>query len=349
MKIEMGESLFYSWLRHVKECQIVQTNWKVSPQWQLQNEDALDKLMKKTDAFFSEKYGYKIFKQNASLSQILMQGECDAVGINIQFGRNQFYAIDVAFHEAGLNYGTREVTVMKIIAKTVRTAMCLHGYMGCRDAELIFASPKINPAILGDVMPCIEDLNNLFREEGYDFKARVIANEEFNSLVLQPILLVSDGIADTAELFLRSYQMFTMFSDSSAPAEAAARPRASAPRRHSSVPEETKNSTYKELKIGKLAQVVFRKLLESGAATEEEVFLMQTADYSKQTFDLQYPTLVSMDAAYDPVRYYVKPLTIAGKQYLMCSQWFETTANNDRPFLDRWIEEHEAKEEKADG
>lgn len=30
MKIEMGESLFYSWLRHVKECQIVQTNWKVS-------------------------------------------------------------------------------------------------------------------------------------------------------------------------------------------------------------------------------------------------------------------------------------------------------------------------------
>lgn len=27
MKIEMGESLFYSWLRHVKECQIVQTSW----------------------------------------------------------------------------------------------------------------------------------------------------------------------------------------------------------------------------------------------------------------------------------------------------------------------------------
>ena len=44
MKIEMGESLFYSWLRHVKECQIVQTNWKVSPQWVLQNEDELQRL-----------------------------------------------------------------------------------------------------------------------------------------------------------------------------------------------------------------------------------------------------------------------------------------------------------------
>lgn len=45
MKIEKGESLSYSWLRHVKECQIVQTNWKVSPQWVIQHEEALAQLM----------------------------------------------------------------------------------------------------------------------------------------------------------------------------------------------------------------------------------------------------------------------------------------------------------------
>lgn len=343
MKIEIGENLLYSWLRHVKKCQIVQTNWKVSPQWQLQNEAALDRLEKETDALFTEKYGYRIFKQNASLSQILLQGECDTVGISIQSGRKQVYAVDVAFHEAGLNYGTREKTVMKIVAKTVRTAMCLYGYMGCRDAELIFTSPKINSAILGDITPCIKDLNHLFRQEGYDFKARVIANEEFNTLVLQPILCVSGEIADTAELFLRSYQMFTMFSDSSAQTDAPTKRKAHAPRRSLAVPESPGNSAYKELKIGKLAQTVFRKMLESGAATDEEVALMQIADYSKQTFDLQYPALVSMDADFDPNRYYKDPLTIAGKQYRMCSQWFETTANNDRPFLDHWIEGHEQK------
>lgn len=59
MKIEMGESLFYSWLRHVKECQIVQTNWKVSPQWQLQDEDALERLAKKADTLFSDKCGHE--------------------------------------------------------------------------------------------------------------------------------------------------------------------------------------------------------------------------------------------------------------------------------------------------
>ncbi len=30
MKIEVGESLCYSYLRHVKQCPIVQTNWKAS-------------------------------------------------------------------------------------------------------------------------------------------------------------------------------------------------------------------------------------------------------------------------------------------------------------------------------
>lgn len=35
MKIEVGESLLLSWLQHIKECQIVQTNWKASNKWQL--------------------------------------------------------------------------------------------------------------------------------------------------------------------------------------------------------------------------------------------------------------------------------------------------------------------------
>ena len=30
MKIEIGESLCYSYLRHVKRCWLVQSNWKVS-------------------------------------------------------------------------------------------------------------------------------------------------------------------------------------------------------------------------------------------------------------------------------------------------------------------------------
>ena len=58
MKIEMGESLFYSWLRHVKACQIVQTNWKVSQHWELKHEAEIEAMMKTIDNHFSSKYGY---------------------------------------------------------------------------------------------------------------------------------------------------------------------------------------------------------------------------------------------------------------------------------------------------
>ena len=213
MKIEMGESLFYSWLRHVKDCQLVQTNWKVSPQWELKHEDELQALMDESDQLFENKYGYKIYKKNSSLSQIIQQGECDAVGISLQDGEMKVYAVDVAFHENGLNYGTREQTVMKIIAKSLRTAMCLYGFFNTNSAEIVFASPKIHASILNDAIPCVYEANNLLKARGYNFNIRIIANQDFNEMVLQPILLLSGGIADTSELFLRSYQMFKMFED----------------------------------------------------------------------------------------------------------------------------------------
>ncbi len=67
---------------------------------------------------------------------------------------------------------------------------------------------------------------------------------------------------------------------------------------------------------------------------------MQQVEYSKKVFDLQYPLLVRADQEFDTVRYYVKPLIIRGVNYMMCSQWFETSVNNDRAYLLKWIEEN---------
>ena len=340
MKIEMGESLFYSWLRHVKECQIVQTNWKVSSQWQLPNADALKELMALVDNHYSQKYGYAIFKRNASLSQLLQQGECDVLGISIQPDDMKYYAVDVAFHEAGLNYGSRDTTVMKVLEKCARTAFCLHGYLSTREAEIIFASPKINPAVLSDLTRCIAEMNELFANSGYDFTFRIIANEEYNDLVLKPILLVSDGIADTSELFLRSYQMYKMFSDAKTTAKRT-KSDTSTTKAESPEYDYTDADVYQELKIGQLAQKVLGRMLCDGCASDEEIEAMQTAEYSKQQFDLQYPLLRLATESETPLHYYAKPIEINGTCYRMCCEWFEKKgANNDRPYLLKWIEEH---------
>lgn len=331
MKIEMGESLFYSWLRHVKECQIVQTNWKTSPQWTLQHETELEKIMSATDEFFQKKYGYRIYKQTSSLSQLLQQAECDAVGISIQDGVNRIYAVDVAFHEAGLNYGNRDMTVMKVIAKSLRTAMCIYGYLDSKDGEITFASPKINKRVLADIGPCLEDMQAVMDGMGYSFRFRVIANEEFKDKVLSPILMVSDGVADTTELFLRGYQMLQMFDDSAEIKESN--------KKKSTKPERI--DAYAELKIGKLAQIVMRRILESGNVSQEEILLLQDKDYSKKMLDLNFPALVKQNGNYDKVRYYKDPVIVGEESYMLCSQWSESSANNDRPFLVKWIEEHE--------
>jgi hypothetical protein len=210
MKVEMGESLFYSWLRHVKACQVVQTNWKPSPSWELHNESQLTAFMKTSGELFAEKYSFNIYR-GASFRQVLAQAEADAVGVKVADDEISVCAIDVAFHEAGLNYGEKKKTVEKVVQKLLRTAMCVSGYFGTNDGDIIFASPKIHKAITAALAPCVADVNGLFSEMGFGFKAEVIANGEFDTQVLKPILTASAGVADTSELFMRAYQLVKMF------------------------------------------------------------------------------------------------------------------------------------------
>ncbi len=339
MKIEMGESLFYSWLRHVKECQMVQMNWKVSSQWDLLHEQELQTLLNVVTEHFQTKYDYNIFKKNSSMSQIIRQGECDVLGVSFDREENKFYAVDVAFHESGLNYGSKEETVMKVIAKMVRSAICLYGYMDTKTAEIIFASPKINPVIMEPLSSCIDDLNYIFKLQGYEFKVRVIANDLFNEQVLQPILLASNGIADTSELFVRAYQMYQMFSDKKPPKR-----ENGTHEKNDTVSLEVNNllsrELYSELKIGKLVQMVLKPLIIS-KVTKQEIQKMQEIEYSKITFGIQYPLLLKTDAPIAERHYYKDLFDINGETYRLCCEWYETGANNDRPFVEQWIKDHE--------
>ena len=212
MKIEMAESLFYSWLRHAKGCQMVQTNWKVSPSWTISNEFVIEQMFNELKDYFMKTYNYKVFNKN-SLSQFIKQGECDVLGINVNCGVNQYYAVDVAFHSDGLNYGSYEKTIYKVISKCIRTAFCLYGFFEASEAEIVFASPKINPRELTGIIPLIQFINDYFTKKGFSYKFRLIYGSDFELNVINPILIASDNVADTNELFIRSYQMLKLFEN----------------------------------------------------------------------------------------------------------------------------------------
>jgi len=343
MKIEMGESLILSWLRHVKECQIVQTSWKASSKWELKNKETLIGLLNNSGAFFKDKYGYDLYKGSSGLEQILAQAEIDVLGLSFNEEDTPIYAVDVAFHEAGLNYGNKDETVSRVLKKFLRAAMCIYGYFGYAKGSIVFASPKINPASAMPILESINDIGSVFSEFGLEYSTRVIANDEFSESILQPVLNTMGDVADTSELFMRSLQMYNLFAEKKQKTNTGAttvRPKISG--RLEKI-DSADIEGLKEMKIGVIVRTVLRKILEDGGISADEIERMQTKEYSKKTFDIQYPLLLRKDSVQggSPSRYYSTPVTINGVQYYMCSEWFEVEANNDRPYLMNWLAIHQ--------
>jgi len=84
--------------------------------------------------------------------------------------------------------------------------------------------------------------------------------------------------------------------------------------------------------VGKLVQDEFMKLLTSGRLDSSVMEALQNQDTSKELFGVNYPVLLPIDSATDIKkgvdsngvnRYYIKPICIREKWYLVTSQWFE--------------------------
>ena len=142
MKIEIGESLVYSWLRHVKQCQIVQTNWKPSPRWWMNTIDYEPIIADINNRF--QNLDMDIFGNN-NIEQFFRQAEIDVLGVsNNQENEPPLYLfIDVAFHEGGLNYGDRNETITRVLKKFIRSYFIFKSYFGdAENGSFFFISPK---------------------------------------------------------------------------------------------------------------------------------------------------------------------------------------------------------------
>ena len=204
MKIEMGESLLQSYLKHVKNCLISQTNWKTSSNWNIDSScrDKLEYIYNKirTNNQFSD-----VFKKN-ELDQILKQAEIDVLGIN---NANTVFMVEVAFHEGGLNYGSKIETKNKIFEKLLRAYLIGLAYFSNKELKILFATPKTNPATKEIIDDYFELLDREFSSEKVHFQ--FITNENFKNEILIPTLKTTSSEADTGELFLRSYKLLNMF------------------------------------------------------------------------------------------------------------------------------------------
>ena len=214
MKIEIGESLAYSWLRHIKGCQLVQTNWKVSSEWDgFDCEDELGDLIDKVANKFGgiENVFGKICPNNP-VDQIIKQAESDVFGIHFEGDTCTYYMVEVAYHKDGLLYETAEKTALKIVEKIVRSAMCLRRYFHTKKGTIVFISPKVGKTTKDTIVDKVDALKTVLnsKEIGYEFDIQLYFNEDFRTSVLEPVLNVSEKVNDTSELFMRSYQLWDL-------------------------------------------------------------------------------------------------------------------------------------------
>lgn len=201
MKIEIGESLCYSYLRHVKRCWLVQANWKVSEHWSTYTADAeLAKMFQTMKQKFDE--DGTVFKQTKNAKQFVKQGEIDVIGVEQQ---GDIHALDVAFHESGLNYegGSNN----RVLKKLLRTYLILHTYSPPETKfHIYFVSPKVNPRVKNQ----LKDTFDALRKEYSETEWNLIINDDFTDQILQTTLEKADTVADTSELFVRASKLLEL-------------------------------------------------------------------------------------------------------------------------------------------
>ena len=338
MKVEAGESLILSWLRHVVGCQIVQLNWKPSVnRWELRDGQMLEDFVAEMQEHFRDKRNRDIFNQGEP-PQLIRQGEIDVLGLRREDdGGMRLIAVDIANHLAGLNLGTRDRTIARVLKKLVRSAASVQGYLPGIPAEVIFASPKVDHQTKELVTECIADINESLESRSMPVQVRLVCNQEFGSEIVRKVVDCSASVADTSELFLRSVQL-CQIAGVDPLQRRNVRPAVSLER---TVYLDAEGGA--QVLIGAHVQEQFRRLINLGHIPSDEIVRLQDQRYSRNTFSQSYPVLKRHDPALPRHerqylingrgRYYADPLRIGGQHYYLCNQW---EVKHRRPF-DNWL------------
>ena len=244
MNIEMSESLVASWLKHVKHCIVVNTNWKASPYWTPAVSDAqIGQIYNAAVGYFYE-HGIMILESpnepdeadegdgydqdigGEDWSSMLLQTECDAVGLaqSIDHGGVLVYAVESAFHRMKVKYSKKKrswrplhlsgarVTAWNIALKMFKNALSMYRWYGVWDAHIVFVAPRSSGPVEAEILNACNHVISFYQQQGFRFDfefyfehAAPEAAGSFSECVRDPVNLAATIVDDTSELYLRGH------------------------------------------------------------------------------------------------------------------------------------------------
>lgn len=335
MKIEIGEFLILSWLRHVRGCVVTQMNWSPSPAWTIARERELRATFEAVRRFSDDAIGRSSFAQ-IDFEAFVRHANIDVLGLRLDHhvGGIEAIAVDSAINDTELPHGSAEETIVRLIQRMTRAGFALAAYLEPRQTNVVFATPWLAIPVRQEVQRHLSLLESRLAEQRNHavsrLRFRVIADGDFADEIVQPVLEHVDAVADTSGL-VGQPQRSTPFGRAG---------NGSAPRR---VDRPIKPTIRKGSRIGEHVRRTMHELAASGRLTAPIIGDLLDPRYCKARFNLGYAFLKPVDRSiplsrqgndqHGRGRYWKKPLRVGDREFLMCNNWFVW----QRDAFDAWV------------
>jgi hypothetical protein len=335
MKIEIGEFLILSWLRHVRGCVVTQMNWSASPAWAVAHGPELRATFEAVRRFAADTIGRSSFGQ-VDFESFVRHASIDVLGLRVDRdgGGTEAIAVDSAINDTELPHGNAEETIVRLIQRMTRAGFALAAFMELRQATVVFATPWLATAVRQEVQRHLALIElRLAEQHGPGMphlRFRVIADGDFADEIVQPVMEHVGAVADTGGQVGQPQPSRRLERAGNG----------SAPR---GVDRPIKATTKKGSRIGEHVRRTMTELAASGRLTARIVGDLLDPRYCKARFDLRYPFLQPVHHGVPPSRqgndrhgrgrYWKRPLKLGNQEFLMCNDWYD----RQRDAFDAWV------------
>ena len=246
MKIEICEQLVQSWLQHIKQCEIVQTNWTVSPLREftpnqidqvktlmtdiqdklnsLLNPETINALQESADQESNEGYlieldenvnqaktkSKKTTKLNifkkSTPSQFVKQCEIDVVGVKFENSKAEKIYL---IDTAFHRSGLGYHDAVATVAKKIIRAVLVSAVVFDTNIpiDVIFAAPKCGNKLEGEIKLIVNALEKINKSFYPDITIRLHLNDTFTQEVYLPLKNNVDKLNNDNDLFMRAINL----------------------------------------------------------------------------------------------------------------------------------------------
>ena len=370
MKIEMCEQMLQSWLQHCEQCEIVQTNWMVSPLRvdkitdaeiadvaaimkevqaelnQVLSDDIKTALQEEVDEESEEHEDTSatpkkrrkkvtkldIFKQSKA-RQFIRQCEIDVVGCKLDEGiTDKIYLVDTAFHKSGLGYHNPVATVVKKIVRAMVVAVIIFGeYV---PVKVVFAAPKCGDTLKNELEDVVNKLRHILSAKSRyaNIEIELYFNERFATDIYLPLVSQIDHLNNDNDLYMRAMNLSQVAAGyAPAPAAAPAAAPATAPSSKAGKARASRGTNESQM------FAILNDMIKNGKMIPAVLNDLQTPAFVNARFKIStYPLLIKEAyfpySSHERCRFYKRSITIHGEKYLVCSQLSQEKIDK----IDQW-------------